>query len=131
MTISGKKQILLIDDEKTLSSVLKRLLEATGDYQVATALDGRSGLVLARRINPDLIVLDTIMPEMDGVEVLKRLQDDRRTREIPVIILSGYTDIGFSLESTQLRYDLFLPKPIKAGDLIAGIRKVLEDRRAG
>jgi len=82
------KLILFIEDEPTLQKTLGRALEQEG-YEVQSALDGQSGLALVKRIKPNLILLDLILPKMDGFAVLKELKKDADTKEIPVIVLTN------------------------------------------
>jgi len=82
------KLILFVEDEPTLQKTLGRALEGDG-YEVQSALDGQSGLALVGRIKPDLILLDLILPKMDGFEVLKKLKENPETKGIPVIVLTN------------------------------------------
>ncbi|MBU1102857.1 response regulator [Patescibacteria group bacterium] len=87
------KTILIVEDEPTLQKTLSVALQQ-GGYEIKNALDGEVGLALAKEIKPDLILLDLIMPKMDGFEVLGELQKEEGTKDIPVIILTN-------LESSQ------------------------------
>ena len=87
------KTILLVEDEPTLQKTLSIALTQEG-YEVKSALDGEIGLRLAREVKPDIVLLDLILPKMDGVEVLDELKKDETTNDIPVIVLS-------KLESAQ------------------------------
>lgn len=82
------KKILFIEDESALQSAASVVLTEKG-YTVLSALDGEIGLTIAKEENPDLILLDLILPKKDGFEVLKELKNDPETQEIPVIILSN------------------------------------------
>lgn len=82
------KLILFIEDEPTLQKTLGRVLEKEG-FEIQGALDGQSGLSLTKRIKPDLILLDLILPKMDGFEVLQKLKQDEEIKEIPVIVLTN------------------------------------------
>lgn len=81
-------KILVVDDEKDVVELLKFLLEKDG-YNVATAFNGREALEAAGQVAPDLILLDVMMPEMDGYTVQTRLLDNPATRSIPIIILTA------------------------------------------
>jgi DNA-binding response OmpR family regulator len=85
--------ILIVEDEPTLQKALTIALEKE-QYRVKSALDGEIGLKLARETKPDLILLDLILPKMDGFEVLEELKKDENTKDLPVIILTN-------LESSQ------------------------------
>jgi DNA-binding response OmpR family regulator len=86
------KKILFIEDESALQKTFRDILEKEG-YQMISALDGESGLRLAKSEKPDLILLDLILPRKDGFEVLKELKEDEATRGIPVIVLTNLEDI--------------------------------------
>jgi CheY-like chemotaxis protein len=86
--VAPQRNILIIDDDASLRRMLKETLSAH-DYVVATAAGGEQGLKLAAQIAPDLIILDLMMPKMDGFQVLSRLRTNRRTINIPVIIISA------------------------------------------
>jgi len=82
------KTILFIEDEPTLQKAVGRFLEKEG-YNVKTALDGESGLDMVKKIKPNLILLDLILPKKDGFEVLAELKQDPKTANIPVIVLTN------------------------------------------
>ena len=82
------KTILFIEDESALQKTFGEVLKQEG-YQMISALDGESGLRLAKSQKPDLILLDLILPRVNGFEVLKRLKGDKETKDIPVIVLTN------------------------------------------
>lgn len=82
------KTILFIEDEPTIQKTISRFLEKEG-YQVKNALDGEIGLATAKKIKPDLVLLDLILPKKDGFEVLKELKLDESTKNIPVVVLTN------------------------------------------
>lgn len=82
------KLILFIEDEPNLQKTLGRVLEQEG-YEVQSALDGQSGLALVKRTKPNLILLDLVLPKMDGFEVLQNLKNNPETKDIPVIVLTN------------------------------------------
>jgi CheY-like chemotaxis protein len=118
--------LLLVDDSEAVLAFEKAAL--SGRYAISTATTGREALAKIRQIGPAAILLDLSMPEMDGDEVLARLQDAAALRHIPVIIIS----------SEKLRAEAclrngakaFLPKPIRAQELLPLVERVLEDARA-
>ena len=118
--------LLLVDDSEAVLAFEKAAL--SGHYAISTALTGREALAKVPQIDPAAILLDLSMPEMDGDEVLARLQDDPNHRRIPVIIIS----------SEKLRAEAclkngakaFLPKPIRAQELLPLVERVLEEARA-
>jgi len=100
------KKILFIEDEFTLQKSMGEFLEKAG-FKIIQALDGEIGLNLAEKEKPDLILLDLILPKISGFEVLKRLKENKETKDIPVIILTNLeesTDVGKSLELGATTY---------------------------
>ena len=83
-----KKKILVVDDEENIVKMLKTLLEIN-DYQVETALDGKKGITKANEFKPDLILLDLVMPNMNGYQALESLKRDEHLKGIPVILFTA------------------------------------------
>jgi len=119
------KTILVVDDEQRLVSVVKAYLEQDG-YRVVTASDGREAIHVARQEKPDLIILDIMMPEMDGYEFLRL---HRKERETPVIMLTARVADDEKVIGLELGADDYVTKPFKPRELIARVRAVL--RRVG
>jgi DNA-binding response OmpR family regulator len=121
-----KKKILVVDDEQNMTRMLKRNLEATGRYDVRTENSGAVGVVAAREFQPDLILLDVMMPGMDGGEVAAKIKEDKRLASIPIVFLSAIV----KKEETQSTGGnigglTFLAKPVKLDDLITCIENHL------
>lgn len=120
-----KPRILIVDDEPDLLAVLHFGLEADG-FDVIEASDGEQGLELARTMQPSLIVLDLMLPRLDGYKVCRALKFDERYRQIPIFILSarsGETDRRLALD---LGADAYMTKPYDMKDLVARIRARLD-----
>ncbi len=83
------KRILLIDDDYHIREVTKLTLELMAQWEVSIASSGNQGLILARTEQPDVILLDIMMPELDGIAILERLKADNHTQHIPVLLLTG------------------------------------------
>src|SRR5436190_1927983 len=118
----GPMKLLIVDDETALVAELKPLLERVG-YSIVTALDGERALEQVERASPDLIVLDVIMPRLDGREVLRRLRQENNWT--PVILL---TRVGNTAERTlglQEGADDYLNKPYDPLELVARIQAIL------
>jgi two-component system response regulator RpaA len=113
-------RVLVIDDEPAIADVLRMLLEFRG-HEVLTADDGSRGFATAQRQSPDVIVLDLMMPVMDGFAALEALRGDERTTEIPVVILSalGSTDVRQRCHDLGAR--AFLQKPYNPEDLLRAV----------
>lgn len=103
------QKILFIEDEPALQKTLGDVLKQEG-YGVVSALDGEAGLNLVATEKPDLILLDLIMPKMDGFEVLKRLKADEETKDIPVIVLTNLEAIGDVGKAIELGATTYLVK---------------------
>ena len=122
-----KPRILIVDDEPDLLTVLRFGLEAEG-FEVMQAGDGEQGLALARQTLPDLMVLDLMLPRMDGYKVCRALKFDERYKSIPIFILSarsGDTDRRLALE---MGADEVHTKPYDMRALVNSIRTRLEQR---
>ena len=119
------KKILIIDDEEEFLDFVKTNLELRGDYKVITAAGGEKGTALAEKRKPDLILLDIIMPGMDGFEVLKRLRACEKTKSIPVIMLTARSDDEAMMKALELHDDGYIAKPLKVEELEEKIEKAL------
>lgn len=117
--------ILIVDDERRMVSLLHSYLEQEG-YRVVTAYNGREALEVARRENPDLVVLDIMMPEMNGYEFMKIRRAESDT---PIIMLTAKVEDDDKIIGLELGADDYVTKPFKPRELMARVRNVL--RRAG
>jgi two-component system cell cycle response regulator len=119
----GRPRLLVVEDETDQRDALAALLEL--DYQVATARDGEEGVRLARADPPDLILMDLVMPRMDGFAALEALHGDRLTAEVPVIFLSARGDDVVRVKGLDLGAVDFLAKPFSERELRARIERTL------
>ncbi len=117
---------MIIDDEENLCKLVKMNLESTGVFEVITAANGEEGIVTAQKTTPDLILLDILMPVMDGIEVLKRLRKDKDTFRIPVIMLTAIGYKLFKSRASELHADGYITKPMEASELKAKMEEVLK-----
>jgi threonine synthase len=83
------KSVAIIEDDPDAARLLRRIIQARGGYQIFEANDGRTGLELVRRERPDLVLLDLMMPEMDGFTVLSTLKEEEETTDIPIIVITA------------------------------------------
>lgn len=120
-----KKKILTIEDEAEVAKMTKRLLEATGKYEVHIETDGEGAVSAVRKIKPDLILLDLMMSGVSGFEICKSLKAKERLSSIPVIIVSGKTDKTDKISSLDMGADDYITKPFSIDELDARIRAVL------
>ena len=122
------KKILIIDDEKDFCFFVKKNLEAISNYEIITTNKGKKGIQIARKEKPDLILLDIMMPGIDGFEVLKRLKANERTQNIPVIMLTAKDEDESKIKASGLYCEDYLVKPVEKVILKAKIHKVLSLR---
>jgi DNA-binding response OmpR family regulator len=119
------KTVLVVDDEERLTSLVKTYLEQAG-FRAVAAKNGREALFLARQEKPDLIILDIMMPEMDGLEFIRQ---HRKERETPIILLTARVEDTDKLVGLEMGADDYVTKPFSPRELIARVRTVL--RRSG
>lgn len=122
-----KKKILVIDDEPDFLEIIKVRLEAN-DYSVVAISDAKEVLQTAEKELPDIILLDIVMPNMDGYLVCEQLKQGEITRNIPIILLTG-KDLeprGINERCTELGAEDFLIKPVDTQELLGKIEKVLK-----
>jgi DNA-binding NtrC family response regulator len=124
---SHEPQVLLVDDNATNLQVLFQTLDGHG-YRLLAARSGRDALAIALRAIPDLILLDVMMPEMDGFETCARLKADARTREAAVIFLSALTEPREKVRGLELGAVDFINKPFQAEEVLARVRTHLTIR---
>lgn len=122
--MTTKPKILVVDDEPDAVELVEFNLKANG-YDVVTATDGEEALEKARAIIPDLIVLDLMLPEVDGTEVCKILRRDQRTQAIPIIMLTAKAAEIDRVLGLELGADDYVTKPFSIDELMARIRAAL------
>lgn len=123
------ERILLIDDSLIQHRILKVMLEE--HYRILTAASGFDGIKMARDFQPDLILLDYNMPMMTGKETFRKLQEQKETREIPVIFLTGVDERWEVEEVLKMRPQRYLLKPIEQEALLSAIKSVLLKSHSG
>ncbi|MCS6861833.1 MAG: response regulator [Abditibacteriales bacterium] len=131
MSTERQKRILVIDDDPAIVRAITINLQSVG-YEALVAHDGADGLRKIVTGEPDLIILDIMMPEIDGFEVLKMLRDNPTTRHIPVIMLTAFPTDENVARSYGLDTDCFIPKPFEPEVLLLVIQRLLtaaEERR--
>lgn len=122
-----KKRILVVDDELNIIKFLRSNLEAR-DYEVVAAIDGAEALNTFEKELPDLVILDIMMPRVDGFEVCRRLREWTQT---PIIMLSARADEGDKVKCLDLGADDYITKPFGAAELIARVNAVLRRSEVG
>jgi two-component system, cell cycle response regulator len=130
----SKPFILVVDDNKITTKLLRRYLEAN-NYEAIEAYDGIDCLEKVDQRLPDAIVLDVMMPRLDGYETVKRLKSQQHTRHIPVVIVTALNDVANQIKSIDAGADDFLSKPIEEKLLIAKVKLLsslnIEQKKAG
>ena len=126
--MSDKKKILVIDDEPELRMMIRTRLEANG-YEVSEAEDGAIGLQKARNTKPDLIILDIMMPKMDGYKVARLLKFDERYRNIPIIMLTVRSQKSDQETGKAVGGDAYLTKPYKPEEMLETVARLLSKKK--
>lgn len=116
--------ILIVDDSRTIVRALQLILERAG-YITYTAIDGIQAISLARRQRPDAILMDVVMPVMNGFEATRVLVNDPQTASIPVIMMSGTEQVSDRVWGTRLGAKGFIAKPFEKNDLLAKLGSVI------
>jgi two-component system alkaline phosphatase synthesis response regulator PhoP/two-component system response regulator VicR len=119
------KKILAVDDERHIVRLVQVNLERAG-YQVVTAYDGKEALEKVASEQPDLVVLDVMMPYMDGFEVLQTLRKNQNTRDLPVIMLTAKAQDADVFRGWQSGVDCYLTKPFNPMELISFVRRIFK-----
>ena len=123
-------RILIVEDDRDIVDLLEFNLREEG-YETQAALDGAEALALARRYRPQLIILDIMLPLIDGFEVCKSLKAENGCADIPIVILSARSQETDKVVGLELGADDYVTKPFSPRELIARIRAVLRRHRAG
>ncbi|MEO1399985.1 MAG: response regulator [Cyanobacteria bacterium J06635_1] len=119
------KHILIIDDEEDIRDVAQVALETVGGWQVSTAHSGPDGLEQMLATPPDAVLLDVMMPDMDGIEVFKRMQAEAKTQAIPVILMTAKTQATDQQRFLALGITALITKPFKAMQLADQVADIL------
>ncbi len=120
-----EKKILVIDDSSVNNLLLQNILEEE-NYKVIVAFSGREGLKLTESEKPDLILLDIMMPRMDGIEVLKRIKSSDKTVDIPVIMLTAKLDSADRKSSLEIGAIDYINKPVIIDELVTKVKNILQ-----
>ena len=120
----AKKKILIIEDEKDIIVALRLRLEANG-YEVIAAGDGAEGLNKARTEKPSLIILDIMLPKLDGYKIARMLKFDQNFGDIPIIMLTAKVQQSDIQRGKEAGADAYITKPFKAEELLEQIKQLL------
>ena len=133
LSMLKKKKILIVDDEKELVKLLTFHMSIAG-YDVFSAKDGLEAIEICKNRKPELIILDIMLPRIDGWEVCRRLKNDVETENIPIIILSALSEINDKLKGFDLGGDDYVTKPFSPRELVVRVKRILarsETRSSG
>jgi DNA-binding response OmpR family regulator len=120
-----KQTVLVVEDDPLISEMVTKNLKLEG-YRVESARDGEEGLLRVREITPDLVLLDVLLPKLDGWEVLTELREDPKNRDIPIIMLTALSDEGSKIQGLRGGADDYVTKPFSALELMARVEAVLK-----
>lgn len=118
----GNRSVLVIDDEVDFVDAVRMRLEANG-FEVIGAHNGKDGFEAARRLSPNLILLDVVMPKINGFEALAKLKADPATSFIPVIMITAQSDIEYAFDAGKLGATDYIIKPVKLEGLLDLVNK--------
>ena len=118
-------KILVVDDDVAINELIKVNLELAG-YKVIQAFDGVKGFALAKQEAPSLIVLDVMMPEVDGFTVAKRVRQNDETKDIPIIMLTALSQLNDKVNGFNIGVDDYLVKPFEIEELLVRVRALLK-----
>lgn len=124
-TATNTIKVLIIDDEETIQAVVKMGIRLSVDWEVSSASSGEKGLVLASREHPDVILLDVMMPEMDGIATFKALQESSQTQNIPVIFLTAKAQTSDRQQFQSIGVSGVITKPFNSLNLADQISAIL------
>lgn len=120
-----KKRLLLVDDEPDLVEMVRFRLEANG-YEVLTAADGQAAFDTARKEKPDLIILDVMLPKMDGYKVCSLLKKDTRYANIPIMMFTAKATENDAKLGSDVKADAYLTKPFEPKALLDKIKELVK-----
>lgn len=121
---NSEKAVLVVDDEKNIRELIKFNLKSRG-YKTVEAADGQEALDIAKNDNPLLIILDIMLPKIDGLKVCRILKEDPRTRKIPIIMLTALDDEVDKIVGLELGADDYITKPFSPRELVARVGAVM------
>lgn len=124
------KKILVVDDEQDILETVRMRLEAYG-YNVITAANGNDGYKKAKTESPDLIILDLMLPGLDGYQICRLLKFDEGYRRIPVIMLTAKSQEEDKMWSEKVGADCYLTKPFKSNELLQKVKELLGETGNG
>lgn len=126
--MAGNGKILVVDDSPFIVEIIETILKDSG-FEVITADDGEKALNRAKNDLPDLIVLDLMLPKMNGYEVCKILKNDELYKAIPIIMLTARVNDEDAVKGKQAGADAYMGKPFELDDLVAKVRELIQAKK--
>ena len=124
MSAQSQTHILILEDEPAVQTLLKKQLQANG-FKVTIASDGLDGLMKLEQLQPDLMICDVMMPNLDGIEFVRAIKNNQLTQKIPVIFLTAKTDPRSMIEGINVGARFYVTKPFQIDDLLTKVRRAL------
>jgi len=121
----ARKKILVVDDEQDILTLLVSILKSE-NYEVITASNGEEALTAIKTKHPDAVILDIMMPKLDGMQVLQKIREDPEISSLPVIMLTAKAGDEDILKGYKYGANYYIPKPFEISDILAGVRMVLK-----
>lgn len=118
------KKVLIVDDEADIIEILQYVLETQG-YECITAFDGEEGLKLAREANPDLIILDVMMPKINGYKISRLLKFDAKYKDIPIIMITARSQDEDKAIGEETGADEYITKPFQVDEVVEKVKSYL------
>jgi len=119
------KKILVVDDSRTALMMEREILEKSTQYQCVTATDGREAVEKAQQEHPDLVLMDVVMPRMNGFEACKMMRQQPGTREIPIVLVTTRGEESYMEAGFQSGCNDYITKPVDGAELVALVRSYL------
>ncbi|HYW37553.1 MAG TPA: response regulator [Terriglobales bacterium] len=119
------KKILVVDDSRTALMMEREILEKSTKYQCVTATDGREAVEKAQQEHPDLVLMDVVMPRMNGFEACKMMRQQPSTREIPIVLVTTRGEESYMEAGFQSGCNDYITKPIDGAELVALVQSYL------
>ena len=126
---NNEKLLLIVDDDEKVVKMLEFLLSAKG-FVVKSAINGLEAFEMLKEKKPDVILLDILMPEMDGFEFMRKIKADHLMKEVPVIVLTAVGYDGSKSQLLSLGASDYFEKPFKSGELVNSVVKAIEEKQA-
>ena len=123
-----QRRVLVVDDDPGLVEIMVEFLGSTGEYELATAVNGFAAGIQVMKFCPDLVLLDLMMPYIDGFEVCKQLKANPETKDIIVLVITGYTEGGNMEKALACGADYCMAKPFRMADLKAKVDGLFAER---